>query len=325
MKVGLLIFSALLLISCSWGPKTVSTKNYEISDVKRNGSIEELRVFSKVSSRCATETLSKETVVPLGAVILGSAIKQVAAYGKEQVDIAIKYLQSDVKVSGKSFLSKADMTPAPEPTPSPKLCILAIYGTFNTGPTAADEAQTIQTFKKIQVQNGIEAADDVFIEDLKEYEMAGLNSASPIDGLIGNPVFMVEIKAEVVTGSDPSPEKYLYKVIPTYLWYPHSLHKGVFQRAKRDLSVEVGFADVKSISMLDGFSSGHMYKGRDFASRFSLVEGSKKSTVNVVSVTVIEGPDKVPADKALAVVNDAIKAKTDELSKKVEEKNKEDE
>jgi hypothetical protein len=136
---------------------------------------------------------------------------------------------------------------------------------------------------------------------------------------------MVEIKAEVVTGSDPSPEKYLYKVIPTYLWYPHSLHKGVFQRAKRDLSVEVGFADVKSISMLDGFSSGHMYKGRDFASRFSLVEGSKKSTVNVVSVAVIEGPDKVPADKALAVVNDAIKAKTDELSKEVEEKNKKDE
>ncbi|BBP66266.1 MULTISPECIES: hypothetical protein [Pseudomonas] len=322
MKNGLLILSSALLASCSWGPKTVSTKSYDISDIHRNESIEELRVFTKIGEKCATETLGKETVLPLGAVVLGSAIKQIAAYGKEQVDIAIKYLQGDVKISGKSLLSNANMTPAPAPTPSPKLCMLAIYGTFKTTPTSDDKNKTIQTFKKIQIQNKIDERDNVFIEDLKEYEMAGVNSENPVDSLIGNPVFMVEMKAYVVTGSDPSSSKYLYKVTPTFLWYPHSLHKGVFQRAKRDLSVEVAFADVKSISPLDGFPAGFMYKGSDFASRFSLVEGSKSATVNVVSVTVIEGPDKVPTDKALAIVNDAIKAKAEELSKEIEDKNK---
>lgn len=325
MKKSFLIISSALLASCSWGPKTVSTKSYDISDIKHNESIEELRVFTRVGERCATETLSKETILPLPAVILGSAVKQIAAYGKEQIDIAIKYLQSDVKISGRSFLSKANIAPPPAPIPPPKLCMLAIYGTFNTTPTEEHKNNAIETFKKIQIQNKIDERDNVFIENLKEYRMAGNSSASPVDSLVGNPVFMVEIKANVVTGSDPSPDKYLYKIIPTFLWYPHPLHKGVFQRAKRDLSIEVAFADVKSISTLDGFPSGHMYKGTDFTSRFSLVEGSKSAAINVISVTVIEGPDKVPTDKALAVVNDVIKAKAEELSSNIDKKNKTDE
>lgn len=318
MKKIFVFFASSLLAACNWGPKTVNTKDYSIEDVKLSEPIEELRVFSQVRSKCATETLKMETALPLGAVVLGSAIKQVAAYGKDQVDIAIKYLQGDVKISGVSFLSNSSLVPLPSPAQPPKLCILAVYGRFNTD----GKVSAVDTFRKIQVKNGMNEKVETFITALGEYRLSGDNSPSPLSGLVGNPVFFVEIKAEIVSGGESPEAKYIYKIAPTYLWYPHPLHKGVFDRAKRDLTVEVAFSDVKAITSLDGFPAGHMYRANDFSSRFSFVEGVKKPTLNVVSLSIIEGPDKVPSDKALAIINDAIKAKGDELASKLDEKHK---
>lgn len=309
------------LAACSWGPKTISTKDYNISDIKPPDSVEELRVYTQMADKCPADSLNREVAVPLGAMLLGSAVKQVAAYGKEQVDIAIKYLQSDVKISGKSFISTASMAPVNPGSPPPKLCILAVYGKFGDS-KPEDTLNTLTEIFRVSKAAG-SRIDKKFERTLENYKISGDKSPRPVDGLIGKPAFMLEMSAMVVAGTNATQKKFLYRVEPTYLWYPHALHKSVFDRAKRNLTVETDFADVKNIIPLDGFTAGHVYVADDFASRFSLTEGVKSSSVNVVTISVTEGPDKVPTDRALNIISDAIKAKTDELSARIAEKAKE--
>jgi len=327
MRKILLVSLSTILASCGWGPKTVSTKDYDIADIKPSESVEELRVYSQMAAKCPGDLLGQEAVVPLGAILLGSAIKQVAAYGKEQVDIAIKYLQSDVKITGKSFLPTANMAPSNPLAKPMKLCVFAVYGKFHNKKNYDSDKSipTTSNFDPFFLSVPNSRVNEAFRETFNQYRMSGDISPSPTEGLVGKPAFMVELSAVVVAGTEKSSKKYLYNVKPTFLWYPHALHKGVFDRAKRDLTIELGFADVKTVTPLDGFTPGHVYASDDFAARFSLVEGLKTSTANVVTLSIIEGPDKIPSDKALSIINDGIKAKSDDMTKRIDEKHQESE
>jgi hypothetical protein len=316
MKEHLILILSLVLTACSWGPKTVNTQVYKISDITPPESIEELRVYSQMSDKCPGDYLKKEAVVPLGALLLGSAVKQIAAYGKDQVDIAIKYLQGDVKLSGKSFLPSANMAPS-SPTARPlKLCVMAVYGMYGR----SDLAASYDNFKAMFSLIPESRIDVAFMDKIKSYRISGDKSPNPLEGIIGNPVYILEVSAVVIAGGSPAETKFTYDVTPTFMWYPHALHKRVFDNAKRALTVELGFSDVQAILPLDGLQAGHFYTGDDFAAKFSLIEGLKTTTTNVVTISVTEGPDKIPSDKVLSVINDGIKAKADELSKKIDDK-----
>jgi hypothetical protein len=319
--------SSLSMSGCNWNERTVNTEQYDISKIPVTANIEELRAYSQISDKCPMESYGGETLSPLVVTALGSVVKQIAAYGGEQIAIARNYLNGDVHLDAKTLIGENAFVRGTDS----KLCVLVIYGAFSQQRLEL-EKETISSHQRpsdilevLSEKYKIVKSDSTLKDDFSNYRLSGtpsLASESPLDHLTGNPTFMAEFAVSYASTDDNPKANKVYIFQPTFLLYPHALHKAVFDHAKRDLTIEISLADVTVSTPLHGFLSGNIYNKTGLASRFTIAEGKVDVPVNAITVSVIEGPDKVPTDKALNVLDDVIKAKTDQLNKQIQDKGK---
>jgi hypothetical protein len=135
---------------------------------------------------------------------------------------------------------------------------------------------------------------------------------NPFTGLNGNPDFLMEVRITSKTVSGVLN----YAVTPTYLLYPHPLHKMTVNGPNRKLTVDLSLGDAKAALSLDDFQSGHVYTAHSLKTRYALAASSSGKPFGAMTFVVTEGPDSLPTSKAFR----AAAEKTDDLNKIVQDK-----
>lgn len=296
-----LIFVLMVIVSgCSWNAGTINTADYKLKSLDSDEAVEELRVFVSSDTRksCATRTGKNESSALFTATVVGAAVKSVAAYGKEQADVAINYLKSDVKATGKTTLTETSFHE------KSRLCVLLVYGIFNT----PDKVSGNDFWNELNASLGEEPGKIQML--LTDYSSMNEKLVNPVNTLVGKPAFFAEFEISTIDGK-PAPQtgKVIYTVKPDLLVYPHPLHKGVINWFDRNLSVEIAFGDVKAAVSFDKLKPKAIYKAKQMFTRTAVVEGKAPTNFSVLTATIIEGPDKAPTDKILGLAKDAIDAK----------------
>ncbi|WP_139833014.1 MULTISPECIES: hypothetical protein [unclassified Pseudomonas] len=306
----LFILASITISACSHLDSTsFESKNYDYSDLSKNPPIKEVRVFSIVdqTGKCPLQS-TKETPQALVISAIGWLAKEAIAYGKSELEARAQYLESDIKLNGRALLvSDWPVNPAKKEG----LCLLLVAGKFEATPNTP----ALDAFRAHVQPNTVLDGEGGFRETMSDYQLQIPGAepiANPFTGLTGNPDFLMEVRVTPKTVGGTLN----FVVSPTYMLYPHPLHKMTFNGPKRKLTVDLGLGDSKAALALDDFQSGHEYTASSLKTRYALASSASGKPFGALSFVVTEGPDALPTAKALR----AVAEKTDDLNKIVDEK-----
>ncbi|RJX78947.1 hypothetical protein [Pseudomonas sp. LS-2] len=316
MKILVAITACVVVGGCSWNSKTVSTASYKMADIDTAKTVTELRLYAYVNSSesCSLSPGTTEAASLLAATLIGAGVKQVAAYGKEQLDLAINYLKSDVKIDAKTLLAQPAVSESGDTTT--RICALVVYGEFKA--PSADDPVAKEFFSSLASKSGLNMG--MMSSRLGQYKVNPSSQYGIRSELVGQPAFLGEFEIKPISNLNPASGKVVYRVSPILVLYPHPLHKGVSTWFDRSLSVELGFSDAKAIIQLEGLKPGALYKQSQLVTRVSIVQGSSAVPINILTGSVIEGPDKAPSGKVLEMSKEAIDAKVADYNAKADGK-----
>ncbi|MHB2242741.1 hypothetical protein [Pseudomonas monsensis] len=309
MKKVIVLASVMLSACSNYDSTSFETKKYDYRDLVKNPPVKEVRVFSLVdkTGKCPLQS-TKETPQALVISAVGWLAKEAIAYGKSELEARAQYLESDIKLNGRALLLKDWPVNA---TDKEGLCLLLLAGEFQASP----DTPALEAFRAHKEPDTTLEGIKGFRETMSSYhlQIPGAEPVvNPFTGLTGNPDFLMEVRITPKTvGSVLN-----YVVSPTYLLYPHPLHKMTFNGPKRKLTVDLGLGDSKAALALDDFQSGHEYTASSLKTRYALAASTSGKPFSALSFVVTEGPDAVPTAKALRALAD----KSDDLNKIVDDK-----
>lgn len=293
MKKVLFTSLYLALAACS----TPDSSNFRVGSIdyenlSSDHAIKEVRLFKSFVSKgqnCPLQS-SSETIPPFALAGVGYVGKELIAYGKSQLEKRAEYLESDIVLNGKAILP---VWPDDSDPDRAELCLLVIAGEF--GDTPDDAA--IERFRASQRAGTM---DSYFREIMASYnqQIPGVGDVTgPFTDIRRDPSILIEIK--VVPAKADSDGKWFYIATPTYMLYPSPLHMMTTSRAGRKLGVEYSIGSETGSIALDGFESGAAYESGLLQQRFSITDNKGGKATTVVTVKVVEGPDKMPTAKLM--------------------------
>jgi len=286
----------LLASGCqNYDSSTFNVENIDYSTLKENSPVAELRVYeykSPQADKCVFQGSGQSIAATLAISVIGYAGKEAIAYGKSELEKRAEYLESDVVLNGKSL--HASKWPNAADAANNSLCVLIVAGEFSGSP----DPEVARRFRDSQLGD---LDDATFNSTLQKYAITAPGSSSQISNpfamMSKDPAFILE--AKIVSAKDPAADKWQYYVIPTYLFYPKPLHRMAKTGLSRNLTVDITLGDAKSAIDLSRFKSGNYYGPKMLAPRFAITDEKGATPSAVMTVKVVEGPDKMPTAKAL--------------------------
>ncbi len=293
MKKVLFTWLYLALAACTTPDSSsfrVGSIDYE--NLSAENSIKEVRLFKAFVSEgqnCPLQS-SSETILPIALAGVGYVGKELIAYGKSQLERRAEYLESDIILNSKAILP---LWPDDGDSDRAELCLLVIAGEFGDTP---DDA-TIERFRASQRAG---ATDSYFREIMASYnqQIPGVGDVTgPFTDIRRDPSILIEIK--VVPKKADSDGNWFYIVTPTYMLYPSPLHMMATSRVGRKLGVEYSIGSETGSISLEGFRSGAAYESGLLQQRFSITNYKGGKATTVVTIKVVEGPDRMPTAKLM--------------------------
>ncbi|VVM47579.1 hypothetical protein [Pseudomonas fluorescens] len=295
MKYNFIIALAVLAGCSNWEDSSFNTGDVEYTTLKKNPPVNEVRVFQFADEKGACPLQSTlETPEALVLTAIGYGVKELIAYGKSELERRAQYLDSNIKLNGRSVLTTA--WPTQETDDKSGLCLLLVAGEFSANSTG-DEVlkkfgQAVKPNMAFEGRTGLKGI-------LNQYELPvpGLTAiVGPFTGLVKDPSFLAEVRITTKMSSDG---KRAYVVTPTYLVYPAPLHKMTGNGPRRKVSMDFVLGDATASVSLDDFQSGGIYDSASLKTRYSITESVNGTPFGAVGMVVTEGPDKLPTAKLL--------------------------
>ncbi|WP_417312046.1 hypothetical protein [Ectopseudomonas khazarica] len=313
MKKTALALSIAATAGCNnFQPSSFNTSDFDYAKLTTDAAINEVRVFQTLAqdNTCPMQT-GQEVVAPLVVAGIGYIAKEAIAFGKSELEKRAEYLEADVILNGRSLMPREwPVAGAASQTP---VCLLIVAGEYKNG---GNGDVPLTKFRDSQKPLMDLDGDGGFRELMSSYTINIPGSTAikgPFTDLTKDPSFMAEL---IITTKDLGGGKWLYHVTPTYLLYPSPLHKLAANGVDRKLAIDYTLGKAKGSIALDGFKSGGVYGEGRMKTRYSMTDTTGNPAFADISITVTEGPDKMPTAKVLR----QIASKDKDLEKYIDDK-----
>lgn len=201
--------------------------------------------------------------------------------------------------AGKDYDQSSAKTVTLQSSPT-DLCILAIAGEYKPGANGS------------VIEKDFAKANKAEINKLDQYSTSipairAEDTPKPFQGLVSDPSMVLEMHVVATEKGD----KIMYTLVPTNLFYPNPLHKETVNGLERKLTITTKLADNSPVITFEHIKSGAIYGASEISRSYTQFEAGKDDRFHDVTLTIVEGPDKMPTAEAL---NAAVDKKDDVIN-----------
>ncbi|ANJ58498.1 hypothetical protein V0M98_23990 [Pseudomonas silesiensis] len=209
-------------------------------------------------------------------------------------DRAKKYATEKADIIGKAAEKSANVELK---NSANDLCILLVAGKYKPGVAKAESDKLLNVFA---------TENEAFASRITNYSsplpmVDEQITPRPFDELTEDPSMVLEMHVVATEKAD----NVLYTVIPTNLFYPYPLHKGTANGLERKLLIKTKLGVHEPTITMDHLKSGAVYGAHQLSRNYVQFEEEKTKRFQEVTLTVTEGPDKMPTAKALEAAADS--------------------
>lgn len=320
----IIAISALALSGClaSTPKNQFNVSNYNLQALERNPGIQEMRIFTTKTAKCAFEKTPEAAAAV--SIALAFAAEQTIKYVSARLEEKANYLKSDLTLTAQTGFTSPwpsdDAALEGEISGSPEnLCIMLVAGEFiSSSPVGSDQpldiegdGNKISTQLAAEIYGGDTEISSKRLPVLEDYSAVrpGFSSidGSPFYGLRGQPSLVAEFRVT----SGKSNGKVISIISPTLLLYPTPLHIGAVNGPARPFRITFGVDGSETTLVLDNFKSGGIYSTDVMRSAMAKLVTDADKKFTTLNVTVTEGPDGMPTAQVL----EGIAAKKDDITK----------